>query len=81
MNFAKKNLTVLLAVVMMMTLVACGGAKTEEPDAPGSNGPSEPMVQETAESEKEENPASADTGVTMRVAAMTGPTGMGLVSP
>jgi len=82
MNFVKKSLAALLAVMLLLSLTACGGAKQEEPAAPGSNGPSKPVTEEQSspiEPEKEE-PVAPDTGVTMRVAAMTGPTGMGLVS-
>jgi len=81
MNFVKKSLAALLAVMLLLSLTACGGAKQEEPAAPGSNGPSKPVTEEQSspiEPEKEE-PVAPDTGVTMRVAAMTGPTGMGLV--
>ena len=79
MNMAKKFLAGLLAVVMLMSLAACGGTKTEEPAAPGGNGPSKPVEQETTAEPEVEEVAAPDTGVTMRVAAMTGPTGMGLV--
>ena len=82
MNTAKKILATLLAAVMLMSLAACGGTKQEASADPGSDGPSEPVAQEQetpAEPEKEE-PAPPDTGVTMRVAAMTGPTGMGLTA-
>ena len=75
----KKFLSLCLAMALTLSLAACGGAadepasETDEPAVeapaePGSDGPSEPVVEEPA-----------DTGVTMRVAAMTGPTGMGLV--
>jgi len=80
MNVLKKSLAACLAVMMLLGMTACGAKEetkeeptapeteqTQEPAAPGSQGPSEPEV-------------PADTGVTMRVAAMTGPTGMGLVS-
>ena len=75
-----KQLTALcLAVWMLLSLTACGGKGGESPaqedtvqeeqtpDAPGSGGPSQSADE------------PADTGVTVRVAAMTGPTGMGLV--
>ena len=76
---SKKIFSILLALAMMLSLAACGKkeeapaekpseAPVEQPAAPGSSGPSEPAAKEPAE----EN-------VTMRVAAMTGPTGMGLV--
>jgi len=63
MNLLKKWLCACLAVILVLGLTACG-AKQEEPAAPGSSGPSEP-----------ESPEA----VTLSVAAMTGPTGMGLV--
>ena len=89
MNLFKKSLAALLAVMLTLSLAACG-AKDEPPvsadntaqeavkedtapAAPGSDGPSQPETEDTAEPE-----APAATGVTMRVAAMTGPTGMGL---
>ena len=81
---AMKKLTALcLSALLLLSLAACG-SKTDDPaqddtvqeeqqtpDAPGSNGPSQPVEEEPA--------APADTGVTVKVAAMTGPTGMGLV--
>ena len=70
MNVLKKHLCAALAIVMMLGLTACGGndAGTAAPEE-------ETPVEETPVEEE----APADTGVTMRVAAMTGPTGMGLV--
>ena len=75
----KKILSLCLAMALTLSLAACGGTAdepapeanepvVEAPAEPGSDGPSEPVENEPA-----------DTGVTMRVAAMTGPTGMGLV--
>lgn len=78
MNVMKRLLALCLTLTLTLSLTACGGAKQEavdEPPAvqeevapadPGSSGPSEPEV--------------PNTGVTLRVAAMTGPTGMGLVA-
>ena len=66
MNVLKKGLCACLAVVMLLGLTACGGNE-ETTDTT-----EEPAVEETPVEEE------ADTGVTMRVAAMTGPTGMGL---
>ena len=66
MNIWKKSLAVCLALVMVLSLAACGGDKAEEtpaapeteqtetPAAPGSDGPSQPEVEETP-----------DTGITM----------------
>ena len=73
MNLLKKSLAALLAVMMLLSMTACGGSeKTEEPATA-------PDVEQSAEVETPEVPEEpADTGVTMRVAAMTGPTGMGL---
>ena len=68
MNILKKGLCACLAAVMLLGLAACGGndAGTAAPEE-------ETPVEETPVEE-----VPADTGVTMRVAAMTGPTGMGL---
>ena len=73
----KKFFGILLVLAMALSLTACGKKEEtpaapaapaqEEPAAPGSASPSKPV---------EEAPAAAE--VTMRVAAMTGPTGMGL---
>ena len=70
MNVLNKGLCSCLAAVMLLGLTACGGndAGTAAPEE-------ETPVEETPVEEE----APADTGVTMRVAAMTGPTGMGLV--
>jgi hypothetical protein len=77
MNFMKKGLALCLAMLLMLSVAACGEDKketpvtapeqeqTEAPAAPGSNGPSKP----------EPTPA----GVTLSVAALKGPTAMGLV--
>ena len=69
MNVLKKGLCACLAAVMLLGLTACGGndASTDTPEE-------EAAVEETPVEE-----VPADPGVTMRVAAMTGPTGMGLV--
>ena len=66
MNLIKKGVCACLAMVMLLGLAACGGEQKDEAAE------EEPMVEE-APVEEEEAP------VTMRVAAMTGPTGMGLV--
>jgi len=79
MNVMKKLTALCLTALLLVTLAACGSKgeqsvqddttqQQEQPSAPGSDGPSEPVVEDPA-----------DTGVTMKVAAMTGPTGMGLV--
>ena len=70
LNVLKKYLCAALAIVMVWGLTACGGN-----DA-GTAAPEEETPVEKTPVEEE---APADTGVTMRVAAMTGPTGMGLV--
>ena len=70
MNVLKKGLCACLAAVMLLGLTACGG-NDESTTAPEEEVP----VEETQVEEE----VPADTGVTMRVAAMTGPTGMGLV--
>ena len=70
MNVLKKGLCACLAVVMLLGLTACGGSEQSSDTVE-----EEPAVEETPV--EEETPV--DTGVTMRVAAMTGPTGMGLV--
>lgn len=77
MKTMKRSLAALLAVMLLLSAAACG--KQEAPAAPGSSGPSEPVAEEAAKPEETVEEAPADTGVTMRVAAMTGPTGMGLV--
>jgi len=76
MNLAKKLSALGLSLALCLSLAACG-AKEEAP------APEEPVKQEAPAApaqpaEKPEEEAPADTGVTMRVAAMTGPTGMGL---
>ena len=81
MNRLKRSLAVCLALAICLTLAACGAKgdtaasggsgeskpETTTPAAPGSDGPSQPEIS-----------GNAKTGVTMKVAAMTGPTGMGL---
>ena len=74
MNLKKKLLALGLALSLTVSLAACGAK--EEPPAP-----EEAVKQEVPAAPVEEIPAEeapADTGVTMRIAAMTGPTGMGL---
>ena len=84
MNLWKKTLAACLALALTLSLAACGAGQEESapeveapvqseeaPAAPGSDGPSKPVAEEEA---------PADTGVTMKVAAMTGPTGMGLAA-
>jgi len=70
MNVLKKGLCACLAVVMLLGLTACGGSEQS-----GDAVEEEPVVEEEAPVEEQ---VPMDTGVTMRVAAMTGPTGMGL---
>lgn len=70
MNVLKRGLCACLTVVMLLGLTACGGSEQSSDTVE-----EEPAVEETPV--EEETPV--DTGVTMRVAAMTGPTGMGLV--
>ena len=69
LNVLKKYLCAAMAVVMLAGLTACGGNSQSKEEV------EEPAAEETPV--EEETPA--DTGVTMRMAAMTGPTGMGLV--
>ncbi|MBE6996044.1 MAG: ABC transporter substrate-binding protein, partial [Ruminococcaceae bacterium] len=82
MNVMKRLTALCLTALLLVSLTACGEKKDESaqddivkeeqtPAEPGSDGPSKPV--------EEEPSAPADTGVTMKVAAMTGPTGMGLV--
>lgn len=71
MNQIKKGFCACLAIVMMLGLVACGGSEQESEPVE-----EEPVVEEAPVEEE----APVDTGVTMRVAAMTGPTGMGLAA-
>ena len=84
MNLWKKTLALCLTLALTLSLAACGAGQEEPapeteapiqseeaPAAPGSDGPSKPVAEEEA---------PADTGVTMKVAAMTGPTGMGLAA-
>lgn len=73
----------LLALLLALSMSACGAKEEEIPSVPGSNGPSKPVAQEPevpVDTEAGEETQQPDTGVTMRVAAMTGPTGMGLVA-
>jgi len=77
MKRMKNVLALCLTLALCLSLAACGTReeapapqeipKQEEPAAPGSSGPSKPVEE-----------APAEEAVTMRVAAMTGPTGMGL---
>lgn len=73
MNMKEKLMSLCLALCLVASLAACGSkeeTRAPEEAAPfGSDGSSKPV---------EDVPA--DTCVTMRVAAMTGPTGMGLVA-
>ena len=74
MNLLKRSLSLCLALLLTASLAACGAKEEPSPEV------EEPAVEEpTPEVETpEETPATPDTGVTMKVAAMTGPTGMGL---
>ena len=73
MNLKKKLLALGLALSLTVSLAACG-AKEEAPAV------KEEPKQEEVTVVPEETPAEvpAEEPVTMRVAAMTGPTGMGL---
>ena len=68
-----KIFSALLALSLVLSLAACG--KKEE--APVEK-PAEPVVEQPAETPAEPE-APAEEPVNMKVAAMTGPTGMGLV--
>ena len=61
MKLLKRSAALALALVMSLSLCACGGKK-----------------QETAPQQEPQNEPQAAPAVTVRLAAMTGPTGMGL---
>ena len=67
MNLFKKTLSLTLALLLALSLTACG-QKAEEP------APAEPPAQEEPAQE-----APAEESVTTRIAALKGPTAMGLV--
>ena len=80
MNLLKKTLAACMAVMLLLSMAACG---QKEETVSGGEEDTKPVVQEPVAEEPAEEEApveeeTADTGVTMRVAAMTGPTGMGL---
>ena len=68
MNLFKKTMSLTLALLLALSLTACG-TKQEAP------APAEPPVQETPVQEE----TSAEAPVTTRIAALKGPTAMGLV--
>ena len=68
MNLFKKTMSLTLALLLALSLTACG-TKQEAP------APAEPPVQETPVQEE----ISAEEAVTTRIAALKGPTAMGLV--
>ena len=78
MNLLKRSLSLCLALLLTASLAACGAKEEPAPEV------EEPALEEpTPEVEapvEEEAPETPDTGVTMKVAAMTGPTGMGLAA-
>ena len=76
MNLLKRSLSLCLALLLTVSLAACG---TKEEPAPEVE---EPAVEDPASEVEapEEIPETPDTGATMKVAAMTGPTGMGLAA-
>ena len=70
MKLFKKTLSLTLALLLALSLTACGG-KQESP------APAEPPAQETPAQEAPAAPA--EEAVTTRIAALKGPTAMGLV--
>ena len=68
----KKIFSVILALSLTLSLAACG--KKEEAEKPA-----EPVVEQPVEETPAEPEVPAEEPVNMKVAAMTGPTGMGLV--
>ena len=70
MNLFKKTMSLTLALLLALSLTACGG-KQESP------APAEPPAQETPAQEAPAAPA--EEAVTTRIAALKGPTAMGLV--
>ena len=69
----KKIVSLSLALLLALSLTACG-SKQEAP------APAEPPVQETPVQE-EAPAASVEAPVTTRIAALKGPTAMGLAPP
>jgi len=60
----KRTLALILALIMMMALVACGGDKpTSTPNTPSNPTTSTPLQQGTADINKEETPAPTDPAV------------------
>ena len=73
MKVWKKSLAALLAVMMLLSMAACGQKEEEEPEATIGQGTTQPVEEETPEEVPAEDP------VTVRAAALKGPTAMGLV--
>ncbi len=73
----KKLLSLILALIMIMSMAACSNEPAEPvtPDEPGSNGPSEPV--KPSESEPEEPSEPEFAGAEVNVGMLKGPTGMG----
>jgi len=78
MNLLKRSLSLCLALLLTASLAACGA--NEEPASEVEEPALEEPTPEVEAPVEEETPETPDTGVTMKVAAMTGPTGMGLAS-
>ena len=78
----KKFFALALALVLCLTLFGCGGSEpAADSSEPVSSEPvsSEPVSSEPVSSEPESEPESTPTSVVAQVAALKGPTAMGLV--
>ena len=73
MKVWKKSLAALLAVMMLLSMADCGQKEEEEPEATIGQETTQPVEEETPEEVPAEDP------VTVRAAALKGPTAMGLV--
>ncbi|MBQ7875433.1 MAG: ABC transporter substrate-binding protein [Oscillospiraceae bacterium] len=73
----KKLLSLILALIMMMSMAACSNEPADT-DGPGSDGPDEPVTSsENSESEPEEPVEPEFTGAEINIGVLKGPTGMG----
>ena len=78
----KSFASLILALALILTLTACAGTPSASvpPSAPESPAPSStPPAESPSQSETVSSGAPEKTGKTLRVAALKGPTAMGMV--